>query len=143
VSLRIRVSPGPQSAYKRKLSEHAEFCAQTSVCYGFPECLVVGAGGPGRFGCRVRRLCSQFGPGVEVIALTSVATNLTAIGGGVLVFRETIGTDALAIAGRVSAFCLIVAGAALVPAPVRAVGRVGGRATAAQGSEPGRVPDWE
>ena len=68
----------------------------------------------------------QLGPGVEVIALTAVAANLTAIVGGVLVFRETIGTDALAIVGRLVAFCLVIAGAALVPAPVRAVGQVGG-----------------
>jgi drug/metabolite transporter (DMT)-like permease len=34
----------------------------------------------------------QIGPGVEVIALTSVAANLTAIIGGILVFRDPIGT---------------------------------------------------
>jgi drug/metabolite transporter (DMT)-like permease len=67
----------------------------------------------------------QLGPGVEVIALTSVAANLTAIVGGVLVFRETIGTDALAIVGRLIAFCLVIFGAALVPAPVRAAGPIG------------------
>jgi drug/metabolite transporter (DMT)-like permease len=64
----------------------------------------------------------QIGPGVEVIAITSVAANLVAIVGGVLVFRETIGGDALAITGRVGAFCLVIAGAALMPAPVRAMG---------------------
>ena len=62
----------------------------------------------------------QLGPGVEVIALMSVAANLVAIAGGVLVFRETIGTGALEISGRVVAFCLVIAGAALVPAPLRA-----------------------
>ncbi len=67
----------------------------------------------------------QLGPGVEVIALTSVVANLTAIVGGVLVFRETIGTDALAIVGRLIAFCLVIFGAALVPAPVRAAGPIG------------------
>jgi hypothetical protein len=67
----------------------------------------------------------QLGPGVEVIALTSVAANRTAIVGGVLVFRETIGTDALAIVGRLIAFCLVIFGAALVPAPVRAAGPIG------------------
>ena len=62
----------------------------------------------------------QIGPGVEVIALTSVAANLTAIVGGILVFRDPIGTGALEISGRMLAFCLVIAGAALIPAPVRA-----------------------
>jgi hypothetical protein len=62
----------------------------------------------------------QIGPGVEVIALTSVAANLIAIVGGVLVFRDSIGTGAVAIAGRLIAFGLVIAGAALIPAPVRA-----------------------
>jgi drug/metabolite transporter (DMT)-like permease len=62
----------------------------------------------------------QLGPGVEVIALTSVAANLIAIIGGILVFRDSIGTGALEITGRMLAFGLVVAGAALIPAPVRA-----------------------
>jgi drug/metabolite transporter (DMT)-like permease len=62
----------------------------------------------------------QIGPGVEVIALTSVAANLTAIIGGILVFRDPVGTGALEITGRMLAFCLVIAGAALIPAPVRA-----------------------
>jgi drug/metabolite transporter (DMT)-like permease len=62
----------------------------------------------------------QLGPGVEVIALTSVAANLTAIVGGILVFRDPVGAGALEITGRMLAFSLVVAGAALIPAPVRA-----------------------
>jgi drug/metabolite transporter (DMT)-like permease len=62
----------------------------------------------------------QLGPGVEVIALTSVAANLIAIIGGILVFRDSIGAGALEITGRMLAFGLVVAGAALIPAPVRA-----------------------
>ena len=62
----------------------------------------------------------QIGPGVEVIALTSVAANLTAIIGGILVFRDPIGDGALEITGRMLAFCLVIAGAALIPGPVRA-----------------------
>ena len=62
----------------------------------------------------------QIGPGVEVIALISVAANLTAIVGGILVFRDPVGTGALEIVGRAVAFCLVIAGAALIPAPVRA-----------------------
>ena len=64
----------------------------------------------------------QIGPGVEVIALTSVAANLTGIVGGILVFRDPIGSGALEISGRMLAFCLVIAGAALIPAPVRATG---------------------
>lgn len=62
----------------------------------------------------------QVGNGVEVIALTSVAANLSAIIGGILVFHEPIGSGPLAIAGRFLAFCLVIAGAALMPAPTRA-----------------------
>jgi drug/metabolite transporter (DMT)-like permease len=62
----------------------------------------------------------QIGEGVEVIALTSVAANLAAILGGILVFHEPIGSGALAIAARFLAFCLVIAGAALMPAPMRA-----------------------
>ena len=66
----------------------------------------------------------QLGPGVAVIAFTSVAANLAAIMGGILVFRDPIGIGAPAIVARVIAFGLVIAGAALMPAPVRA-----GRAT--------------
>jgi drug/metabolite transporter (DMT)-like permease len=62
----------------------------------------------------------QIGQGVEVIALTSVAANLSAIIGGILVFHEPIGSGAFATTGRFLAFCLVIAGAALMPAPMRA-----------------------
>ena len=65
----------------------------------------------------------QVGPGVEVIALTSVAANLVAIVGGVLVFRDSVGTGAVEIAGRMIAFGLVIAGAALIPAPHRVADR--------------------
>jgi drug/metabolite transporter (DMT)-like permease len=61
----------------------------------------------------------QVGNGVEVIALTSVAANLSAIIGGVLVFHESIGSGALEVTGRVLAFCLVIVGAGLMPAPTR------------------------
>ena len=64
----------------------------------------------------------QIGPGVEVIAITSVAANLIAIVGGVLVFRDSIGHGAVPIAGRMIAFGLVIAGAALIPAPLRVSG---------------------
>ena len=62
----------------------------------------------------------QLGPGVEVIALTSVAANLVAIVGGILIFRDPIGAGPVAIVGRMIAFCLVIVGAALMPAPTRA-----------------------
>ena len=58
----------------------------------------------------------QIGEAVEVIATTSVAANLAAILGGILVFGEPIGTGPLEIGARLLAFCLVIAGAALVPA---------------------------
>jgi drug/metabolite transporter (DMT)-like permease len=63
----------------------------------------------------------QLGAAVEVIAITSVAANLAAILGGVLVFGDPIGSGPLGITARVVAFCLVIAGAAFMPAPVRAI----------------------
>jgi drug/metabolite transporter (DMT)-like permease len=62
----------------------------------------------------------QIGAAIEVIAITSVAANLASILGGILVFGEPIGTGPLGIAARLLAFGLVIAGAALVPAPLRA-----------------------
>jgi len=64
----------------------------------------------------------QLGPGLAVIAFTSVAANLAAIMGGILVFRDPIGIGAPAIIGRVIAFGFVIVGAAIMPAPVRAGG---------------------
>jgi drug/metabolite transporter (DMT)-like permease len=61
----------------------------------------------------------QLAPGLTVIAFTSVAANLAAILGGILVFRDPIGIGAPAIVARVTAFGLVIVGAALMPAPVR------------------------
>jgi hypothetical protein len=46
--------------------------------------------------------------------------NLAAILGGILVFGEPIGSGALGITARLLAFCFVIAGEALVPAPLRA-----------------------
>ena len=62
----------------------------------------------------------QLGEAVEVIAITSVAANLTAIIGGILVFHEPIGSGPTGITARLLAFCLVIVGAALMPAPMRA-----------------------
>jgi drug/metabolite transporter (DMT)-like permease len=61
----------------------------------------------------------QVGPGVEVIVLTSVAANVVAILGGVLVFADSIGTAPVSVVARVAAFLLVVLGGALMPGPTR------------------------
>lgn len=63
----------------------------------------------------------QIGRAVEVIALTSVAANLSAIFGGIMVFHESIGSGPAAISARLLAFCLVIAGAALMPSPTHSV----------------------
>jgi multidrug transporter EmrE-like cation transporter len=62
----------------------------------------------------------QIGDGVAVIAVTSVAANLSTILAGLAVFGDRLGADALVIGVRLAAFALILIGAALIPAPVRA-----------------------
>ena len=62
----------------------------------------------------------QIGLAIEVIAISSVAANLAAILGGILVFGEPVGSGAVGAIARLLAFCLVIAGAALVPAPLRA-----------------------
>jgi hypothetical protein len=62
----------------------------------------------------------QIGDGVAVIAVTSVAANLSTILAGLAVFGDRLGDDALVVGVRIAAFALILAGAGLIPAPVRA-----------------------
>lgn len=62
----------------------------------------------------------QIGDGVAVIAVTSVAANLSTILAGLAVFGDALGNDPLVVGVRVAAFALILVGAALIPAPVRA-----------------------
>jgi drug/metabolite transporter (DMT)-like permease len=62
----------------------------------------------------------QIGDGVAVIAVTSVAANLSTIVAGLAVFGDRLGNDPLVIGVRVAAFVLILTGAALIPAPTRA-----------------------
>ncbi len=62
----------------------------------------------------------QIGDGVTVIAVTSVAANLSTILAGLAVFGDRLGDDALVVGVRIAAFALILVGAALIPAPVRA-----------------------
>jgi drug/metabolite transporter (DMT)-like permease len=76
----------------------------------------------------------QIGPALAVIAFTSVAANLIAISGGILVFHDPIGAGAPQIAERMLAFGLVIAGAALIPAPTRA------RSTLPVPAAPDRAP---
>jgi drug/metabolite transporter (DMT)-like permease len=67
----------------------------------------------------------QIGNGVEVITITSVIANLAAIFGGIIVFHDPIGSGPPGITARFLAFCLVIAGAALMPAPMRATPEAG------------------
>jgi drug/metabolite transporter (DMT)-like permease len=63
----------------------------------------------------------QVGEGVAVIAVTSVAANMSSILAGVLVFGDPMGREPLEVAARIAGFVLVLVGAVLMPAPVRAV----------------------
>jgi drug/metabolite transporter (DMT)-like permease len=65
----------------------------------------------------------QVGEGVSTIAITTVSANVSAILGGILVFGDPLGSDAYAITARACAFTLVIAAAALTPAPMRAASR--------------------
>ena len=99
-----------------------------------PYLLIAVVGGVIAFFASARSL--QIGPAVPVIAVTSIAGNASAIPAGVIVFGDPLGADAATVALRSLAFLLVVAAAALIPAPMRAT-RVGneppkrGAATAA------------
>jgi hypothetical protein len=62
----------------------------------------------------------QVGKAVPVIAVTSVAANALTIAAGPVVFAEPFPDEPLAAALRVAAFGLVIAAAALTPAPVKA-----------------------
>lgn len=65
----------------------------------------------------------QDGEAVPVIALTGVAANVAGIAGGIIVFGDPMPGSALGIVMQSFAFLLVIAAAALTPAPVRAAGR--------------------
>lgn len=62
----------------------------------------------------------QLGEAIPVITLTSVAANVAAILGGILVFGDPLGGDALGIIARAGAFTAVITAAALMPGPLRA-----------------------
>jgi multidrug transporter EmrE-like cation transporter len=61
----------------------------------------------------------QLGAAIPVIVLSSVASNIATVLGGIIVFGDPIGSDPLAIATRATAFCAVIVAAALIPTPVR------------------------
>jgi drug/metabolite transporter (DMT)-like permease len=62
----------------------------------------------------------QVGDGVAVIAVTSIASNASAMPAGVLVFSDSLGSSGLIVAGRIVSFVVVIVAAALIPAPTRA-----------------------
>ncbi|MGI8632486.1 MAG: hypothetical protein ACR2NA_08075 [Solirubrobacterales bacterium] len=80
----------------------------------------------------------QIGEGVSVIAITSVAANMSAILAGIIVFGDPMGEDALEVASRSAAFLMILAASGLMPAPVRVADSVG--ADESTGSAGGATP---
>ena len=62
----------------------------------------------------------QIGEGMAVITATTAAANMSTIAGGIIVFGEPLGGSVLEAVLRAAAFLLVVAGAALMPGPVRA-----------------------
>jgi hypothetical protein len=70
-----------------------------------PLVLAVAVASAGAFFCFQRGL--QIGPALPVIALMTVATNLVAIAGGLVVFAEPLGASVAASAVHVLAFALV------------------------------------
>ena len=62
----------------------------------------------------------QKGDAVPVITTTSAAANVTAIAGGISVFGDPLPGDTLGLVVQMFAFALVIAAAALTPAPRRA-----------------------
>jgi drug/metabolite transporter (DMT)-like permease len=62
----------------------------------------------------------QTGDAVPVITLTSAGANVSAIAGGIIVFGDPMATHPVGIVLQSLAFVLVIAAAALMPAPMRA-----------------------
>jgi hypothetical protein len=61
----------------------------------------------------------QLAAPIAVIALTSVAANVSAILGGIMVFGDPVGDGATEVVVRGAAFALVIGAAALTPGPPR------------------------
>ena len=57
---------------------------------------------------------------IPVIALTSAAANVSAIGGGIIVFGDPMPSDTLGIVVQSVAFLMVIVASALTPGPIRA-----------------------
>jgi drug/metabolite transporter (DMT)-like permease len=90
-----------------------------------PYLYVAVLGGIGAFFASARSL--QIGPAVPVIAVTAIAGNASAIPAGIVVFGDPVGSNALEVSVRMLAFLLVIAAAALIPAPTRAARQPWGR----------------
>jgi drug/metabolite transporter (DMT)-like permease len=85
-------------------------------------------GGVAAFFASARSL--QLGPAVPVIAVTSIAGNASAIPAGIVVFGDPLGSDTFEVVVRTLAFLLVIAAAALIPAPTRAAASAARNGTA-------------
>jgi uncharacterized membrane protein len=68
----------------------------------------------------------QVGEAVAVIAVTSVTANMSSVLAAVLVFGDPMGRDPLEATARIAGFVLVLVGAVLMPAPVRAAHSIRG-----------------
>jgi hypothetical protein len=82
-----------------------------------PWTLVAAVAGLAAFYALARAL--QLGEAINVIVISSVAVNIAAITGGVLVFGDPVGSNALAVIARASAFAAVIVAAILLPAAPR------------------------
>jgi hypothetical protein len=82
-----------------------------------PWTLIAVLAGIGAFYSFARGL--QLGGAIPVIVLSSVASNIATVLGGILVFGDPIGSDPLGIIARAAAFGAVIVAAALIPTPVR------------------------
>jgi hypothetical protein len=72
------------------------------------------------FGALVSARSLQIGPVVPVIAVTSVAANVSTIAAGPIVFSEPLPDETAALVVRIIAFALVICAAALTPPPLEA-----------------------
>jgi hypothetical protein len=82
-----------------------------------PWTMVAALAGFGAFYALARSL--QLGDPIDVIVVSSIAVNVAAITGGVLVFGDPVGSNALAVITRSAAFAAVIVAAALIPAAPR------------------------
>jgi drug/metabolite transporter (DMT)-like permease len=72
----------------------------------------------------------QVGEPVPVITLTSAGANISAIAGGIIVFGDPLASNPVGIVLQSIAFILVIAAAAVMPAPMRAAQAVAATAAA-------------